>query len=428
MIRKKGPVTFIHSMLCLLVCFSMFIQPAKAGSFDISAYFKTYSMIYDEADAYAFPGSLNRIMGVVNNRLRTSINISPADRLSFQIAHDFSPRIMDTQFLNRSFSGMDVMSDTYRAIDIDNQLYPRLESEIASFRLYQNLDRLNMELNTDLADIYIGRQAIAWGSARAVNPTDIIAPFSYDDLDVEDRVGVDAVRVRVPIGFMGEIDMGHVFGDDFHIRNSATFLRARFYEWRTDISPISIAFQKNMLIGIDLSRSIGGAGTWLEAAHVVVNAFDSEQRSSDDDYFRLSIGLDYGLRNGSYLFAEYHYNGAGTDTPEQYLTQAMNPAYADGAVYLLGQHYFIPGMSYNVTPLITAIGETLINLTDPSLYIAPKLEYSVSEDTYLSVGAFIGVGESVQGPANQPFSTIAIPKSEFGLYPDIYYVSVRVYL
>ncbi|MBN2105171.1 bifunctional alpha,alpha-trehalose-phosphate synthase (UDP-forming)/trehalose-phosphatase [bacterium] len=56
------------------------------------------------------------------------------------------------------------------------------------------------------AAVYCGRQDIVWGSARTVNPMDVIAPFSFGSLDTEDRRGVDAIRLRIPVGCMGEID------------------------------------------------------------------------------------------------------------------------------------------------------------------------------------------------------------------------------
>jgi len=86
----------------------------------------------------------------------------------------------------------------------------------------QNLDRLYATVAAPHFDLYVGRQAIAWGSARAVNPTDIIAPFLYTEIDTEDRVGVDAARLRIPAGALGEIDAAYVGGEDLEWGQSAT--------------------------------------------------------------------------------------------------------------------------------------------------------------------------------------------------------------
>lgn len=424
-LRKLSVRNILATSLLLLTL--SFPGELPADWLDIDAYYKTYSVMIDEANTQgAFLVGDSRVMGMVTNRLRTEITISPTDDIDFNVAYDFSPRIMDDKILERDVIGTGIRTEQYRAADVDHLLYPRLESRSSSFRLYQNLDRASIKIGTDPADIYIGRQAIAWGSARAINPTDIIAPFAYDELDVEDRIGVDAVRVRVPIGFMGEIDVGHVFGDGFHLRNSATFLRAKFYEWKTDISPVAVAFRKNLLVGISLSRSIGGAGSWLEAAFVEVDAFESEEQSIDNRYVRVTLGMDYSLRDGTYFFGEYHYNGAGTPEPNNYVGQLSEPAFTEGAVYLMGEHYVIPGISYPVTPLVTLSGEALVNVTDPSALFAPSVKYNVAENAYLSTGAYIGAGESACGPGS-PLSGAALPGSEFGLYPDLYFISVQVY-
>jgi len=114
----------------------------------------------------------------------------------------------------------------------------------------------------------VGRQAIAWGNARIINPTDIIAPFSFNELDTEERRGVDAVRVRIPLGMMDELDLGVVAGRDFNRDRSAFFIRGKTYLLKTDLSLLMTGFRKHLMIGFDLSRSVGGAGIWLEAAHV----------------------------------------------------------------------------------------------------------------------------------------------------------------
>ena len=121
-----------------------------------------------------------------------------------------------------------VASSRYRAVDFDSRIYPTNDESVGSVGIYHNLDRAAIQFSTDFADFSIGRDAIAWGSARIVNPTDIIAPYSYDQLDTEDRVGVDAIRVRIPIGVMGEIDTGYIFGNKFSFDKSAVFLRTQF--------------------------------------------------------------------------------------------------------------------------------------------------------------------------------------------------------
>ena len=125
---------------------------------------------------------------------------------------------------------------------------------------------------------------------------------------------------------------------------------------------------------------------------MVVDGLADEDRGGED-YFRLTTGLDYSLTGTTYGFVEYHYNGVGTNHAEDYLAVLSHPAYRDGSVYLLGRHYLIPGLTHQITPLLTGNVMALVNLGDPSASIVPSLEYNVATDIYLSAGAYIGVGE-----------------------------------
>ncbi|MCP4703943.1 MAG: hypothetical protein GY865_04980 [candidate division Zixibacteria bacterium] len=276
------------------------------------------------------------------------------------------------------------------------------------------------------ADIYIGRQAIAWGSARTINPTDILTPYNFDELDSEDRMGVDAVRLRVPVGFMGEFDAGYLFGEDFKFRNSAFYLRSKFYAAQTDFSFLIMGFKHSLLLGADMTRALGGAGFWIEAAYVITNGLLKHKNTVYDNYFRGTIGLDYSLTDRMYGFIEYHYNQPGENEANDYPLLPGGIAYFWGSVYLKGQHYIMPGASYQITPLIMTTNNLIWNLNDLSILIAPTMEYNIAENIYLSAGAFIGVGKAMKMP---PYPNPLDIKygSEFGAYPDSYFTSFRVY-
>ena len=100
------------------------------------------------------------------------------------------------------------------------------------------------------------------------------------------------------------------------------------------------------------------------------------------------------------------------------------PAYTEGSVYLMGRHYLIPGITYQLNPLITFTGQSLINLADRSIFAAPQAEYNIASDFYLGAGAFISLGRK---PAANGEGTPGILRSEFGAYPNIYFASFRYY-
>ena len=384
------------------------------AEFKIGGYYKNFFTAFNSP----FPDT--PVIGVVVNRLRLNLSYAPADSLSFAFAYDFTPRVQDPLLFSQSPIAVGTASSRYRVADLDSPLYPRTDEPVGSVGIYHNLDRASVQFSTDFADFSIGRDAIAWGSARIINPTDIIAPYTYDQLDTEDRVGVDAIRVRIPIGVMGEVDTGYIFGNNFNFGKSAVFLRTQLNAVETDFSILLMEFQRDLLIGFDITRGIGGAGFWLETAYVFTAPFNGDSDTLNN-YLRTSVGFDYSFGGETYAFIEYHFNGAGTKKPENLLTNLDKPAYTRGGVYLLGVHYLAPGFTHQLTPLISFSGQMLFNLSDPSTWIAPQIAYNVAEDIHLSVGGFISIGKRPKNGDSTQF------QSEFGSYPNLLFSSFRVY-
>ena len=143
--------------------------------------------------------------------------------------------------------------------------------------------------------------------------------------------------------------------------------------------------------------------------------------SASDNYIRASIGLDYTFKGTLYTFIEYHFNGAGTVNPNNYIDNLNQPAYSKGGVYLFGVHYLSPGMSYQLTPLINIGGQVLYNLSDKSAALIPQLSYNIAEDLHLSIGGLLSIGKS---PINDELFNL---QSEFGSYPNLFFSSFQLY-
>ena len=402
-------------ILALFICLLTIpcVENADA-ELQFGGYYKNFSTIIDS------PLPNEPMMGAVVNRLRLNLSYAPATRLSFALSYDFTPRIQDSSLFSESPIAVSIFPQTYRVVDLESPIYPNENDPAGSVGIYHNLDRAFMEFSTDFADISVGRDAIAWGSARVVNPTDVLTPFTYDQLDTEDRIGVDAVRVRIPIGAMGELDTGYIFGEGFTFEKSAFFLRSQLNAAETDFSILLVGFQEHLLAGLDIARGIGGAGFWLETAYVFIEPFGQDTDAASN-YLRASTGLDYSFGEKSYGFIEYHFNGAGAKTPENYLANLDRPAYTQGGVYLMGTHYFAPGLTHQVTPLISFGVQMLFNLSDSSVWIGPQLEYNIAEDIYLSAGGLISVGEQFEDSEMLEF------RSEFGSYPNVIFSSFQAY-
>ena len=380
----------------------------------IGGYYKNFFTIFDS------PHPNEPVMGAVVNRCRLNLSYTSTAPMSFALSYDFVPRVQDPSLFSESPTAVSIPKHPYRIADLESQFYPSENDPTGGFGIFHNLDRAFIEFSTEFADISFGRDAIAWGSARVFNPTDVLTPFTYDQLDTEGRIGVDAVRVRIPIGVMGECDTGYVFGEDFKFEKSAFYLRNQLNAVETDFSASLVGFQKHLLAGLDVARGIGGAGFWLEAAYVFVESFGKDADTAGN-YLRASTGLDYSFGEKTYGFIEYHYNGAGAKAPENYLANLDQPAYTQGSVYLMGVHYLAPGFSYQLTPLISSNSQVVFNLSDLSFWLGPQVEYNIAEDIYLSAGGFLSIGKRLEKGETPEF------QSEFGSYPNVIFTSFRAY-
>ena len=413
--RRNSRSQQLRRIVTLVICLAplLFVKISNA-EFQIDGYYKNFFTTFNS------PSTNEPLIGAVVNRLRLNSFYAPTDSLSFAFAYDFTPRVQDPLLFTESPFAVGIASSRYRVTDFDSRIYPNQNEPIGNVGIYHNLDRASVQISTDFADISIGRDAIAWGSARIINPTDVVAPYTYDQLDTEDRVGVDAARIRIPVGILGEVDTGYIFGNNFNFDKSAIFLRTQLNAVETDFSLLLLEFQENLLVGLDVARGIGGAGFWLETAYVFAEPFNGEPNASDD-YLRASVGLDYSFAGETYTFIEYHFNGAGVEKPENFLTNLTQPAYTHGGVYLLGPHYLAPGFMHQLTPLINISGQMLCNLSDPSAWIAPQIAYNIAEDIHLSVGSFFSFGKRPKNGDPTQF------QSEFGSYPYLFFTSFRAY-
>jgi hypothetical protein len=421
----------MKKLLFLYLGIALLSGSVFANTLTIKGYYKSFFTVIDMAEFTIDPHQVNTpLMGTVNNRLRLTFNYKPSSTMSLNVAYDFSPRIQDPLLFKEDIFFAQINPAIYRVDDFRPLLFPGKGENIGSYGIYHNLDRLFVSYKTGFADFFFGRQTIAWGSARVVNTTDILSPFTFNELDTEERRGVDALRVRIPIGNMDELDLGYVFGRDLKFKHSAFFIRGKVYVKKTDLSFLLLGFQENLLIGLDISRSLGGAGFWCEGAYVLTDFFKRENASGlpkEENYFRASMGLDYNFNKKLYGFFEYHFNSAGKRKSELYPEFLGSSAFNKGSVYLMGKQYLNLGVTYQITPLIPFEGLLIFNLIDGSLILSPTLEYNIAENMYLSAGAYVGVGKQpvLAGCSCSGFHFNF--SSEFGSYPSIFFTSFRIY-
>lgn len=342
--------------------------------------------------------------------------------------------------ITSSYEQMDMTSSSvftpssgeYRLVDIPASSDLPWGSENTA-KLYYNLDRVNATFSMPFADLIVGRQAISFGVGKYISPTDIYAPFAVQTLDRENRRGVDGVRMRIPFLDMNEVDIGWVFGEHADLKQSSGFVRTHLYFLKTDVTLILNYFKTNLMTGVSMTRSLGGAGIWFEAAYTAAGVFDD--RKTGDDFVGITSGFDYQFsKRNFYMFLEYHYNSAGELHAENYsknnkieidgfILQTGKTAYNDGAVYLNGQHYITWGASIEITSLISGFTMLVFNANDPSLMFIKRLTMSLADEVAWDIGFNTMIGKRMTT------NSAGVPeiKSEFGLYPLMFYSNLKWY-
>ncbi len=400
--------------------------PAAAqdeSGWSLHGYYKDFFTAWNAPEVTGVPGSAGQpAQALVLNSLRLAFRGPLAEGLSLAAAYELTPQAGDAS--GTAGWWPQSAANAYRIADLDARLYPAPGRPADNFTVAQNLDRLLLTYSPDFGDILLGRQPVAFGSAHVINPTDVLAPFSFQSLDKEERAGVDALQVRLPYGPMGEIGAGWVAGRDGRRQDSAAFLKPRFYWGETDVTFLLLAFREQVLAGLDLARSLGGASVWLEAAYTFAGAL--ERRNPEEDYARASVGADYSFAGDWYAYLEYHYNGAGAAFPRDYPALGARTAYAQGADFLLGRHYLCPGLTWQASPLLSAALQVLYNLADNSAFFSPVLDYSFADNVTWEAGAFLAWGRPAR---SDPASGIPglRTQSEFGLYPNLFFMAAKLY-
>ncbi len=391
----------------LIIILVIFIFPnINPYNFDFEGYYKTY---YSYIPISQFS---NKTESNVSQKIRFDLENDLSKSINLNLSYEFITSIKSQYFIDSKLN-----KEFYRIDDSSRRLYPYKKKKVGNWLIEGDLDRLYAEVSFPFGDLYVGRQAISWGSSHIINPTDIFLTYSFSRLDKEEKTGVDAVRIRLPFGMMSEVDVGAVFGKDFKNKNNAYFSRFKFYINKTDFYFLGMFFKNNMLYGFNMTRPLGGAGTWLELSYVENDVFDNNKfHNYEDGYFRLSAGFDYYFSSNNYFIVEYHLNSTGENNPEEYENLAKKNSYREGNVYLLGKNYICFVHSYQFSGLLQNTNSVIYNLNDGSISINPSLEYNIAENIYLAGGMYI-----YSDIINQKKAT------EFESYDDLLYTSFRVY-
>ncbi len=245
-------------------------------------------------------------------------------------------------------------------------------------------------------DIRVGRQRIAWGTARLWNPTDILNPLNPIQIEREEREGVDVLLVQNNLGALSQMSL--VYAPQDRKSDSSVAGRFRTHAGGFDLSGMAGNFRNDKVVGLDFAGQIGQIGVRGE----LVNTRTEEGKN----YIQTVIGGDYTFTNTLSIYLEYFYNGQGSSQESEYDFAGLYAGEALG----LARHYLGAYAGYDITPLLAWDNYLIVNLDDGSVFLFPEFGYSLTANLDWSVGFQLFNGE---------------PGSEYGTFENIFFSEIQ---
>jgi hypothetical protein len=276
--------------------------------------------------------------------------------------------------------------------------------------LEHDLDRLVLRANLGPVAVFLGRQAITWGTGELFPVADLWTSYSPFELDTSQKRGVDALRVLFSRSRAWELEA--VLADRGTLRDLSAGLRLASYRENVDFY-FALAKQWRELLALaGAAATTGNFKLRAEAA----GPYDLDRR--DLSAPRLSLATDW-LHSGFSLTLEAHYNGTGVRRADQYAAHlATSPALAHGESYLVGRLYTGAAASWKISELFQLAVSGLCNLRDPSALLAAAFTWRLVQETELAFGTFQGIGRSLQ------LGSAPTMRGEFGSYGSLYYLAL----
>ncbi len=282
-----------------------------------------------------------------------------------------------------------------------DQPYGDLEYELVqSHNVFygQNFYRAYGEIDLGVLDVRVGRQKIEWGVMRLFSPGDLFHPLPLFDVEKMERVGATAVNALFTP--WPDVKVNAVYAFDRDPDRSRIAGRVTRTVGHFDVSAFGGKFLKDHVTGFDFTGDVLRAG--------VRGEFYFDDAALGDNFIQAAGGVDYGFANTLYVALEYFHNGQGTNDA---LTA---PLFLPSAAQIRSVHKDFAGfqLKYELTPLWTVSGMSIIDLNGGSLFMNPETKYAFKEWLEVTLGAHLPIG-AAQG--------------EFTAIPNLYYLQTQLF-
>ena len=298
-------------------------------------------------------------------------------------------------------------------------------------RASAHVDRAHLRIALERADITAGRQAITFGKAWFWNPLDIFLPFGSTQFDRDYKPGVDALRVDLPLGDFsgatlvavpGRAQSGAQPGGEDAWYRSALVARAYGNARGWDLAAQGGKILGGYQLGGAVTGELGdlqlrGEAAWFAAQDGTGAGASGGSAVGDHLAAVAGVGRGFAVRDLQ-LQAEYFYNGAARgDLKERFVLVA------EGRLRHVSRHLLGGLASGRIHPLVSGSLALLWGIGDGSWLAQPGLVWAAADEVEVVTGAVIARGRRPVGGTAEDLRF----RSEFGTYPDFYYLETKLY-
>jgi len=270
--------------------------------------------------------------------------------------------------------------------------------DYGSGEVFGRIHRLNVGYADEKQNVVFGLQKISMGVGRIWTPTDLFNPRNPLALEPDQIYGAYALSYTYALGDLSEV-MAVVAQRHDHSYKVAG--RVKGNVGFADIALDLLSSNDAQMVAYELEGNLFETGIEWRSEGGYFN-----DKLLDKEFYQGILGLDYGFQNGLTVMTEWLYSSKTYTYDEILLTQESTLSNNRH----ISSNYVGASAYYDFTLLINGSLGVIYAPKDHSSYIAPFIEYSLSDDASIAIGAMLYSGGN---------------ESEFGSLGNSYYLRVK---
>ncbi len=268
-------------------------------------------------------------------------------------------------------------------LDADTVFATRSRSaEIGSNRAFVQLYRAYGGYADEQHTVTLGLQKISMGVGRIWSPTDLFNPQNPYALEPDEVYGVFGASYSYAFSDLAQAGVVVAQRKDHTFKYAA---RIKGYTGYGDAALDIIQSENALMVGYELEGDLFETGALLRSE----GGYYREE-TLDVAFYQAIIGADYGFEEGTTVALEWLYSSKTFDE-----TTIADRA-SDLPDNLMHSHHYIGATASRQFGLLWFGSLAWIeNIDDANRYLAPSMDYSLSDEMTLSAGAMVFNGSGV---------------------------------